>query len=75
MEMKQHDRTGIAEDTRKWVIHGHRSHKLRNLAITVGLVTLFSILMFAKLSPIQGYAVAAAFISLAAYAIILGFRD
>jgi hypothetical protein len=73
--MKQDDRISVAHDTKKWVIHGHSTHRWRNLAVTVGLVALFSILMFAKLSPVQGYAVAGSFLSLAGYAIVIGFRD
>jgi hypothetical protein len=36
------------------------THKWRNLFLTVALLTLFSTLLFGKLSAIQGYAVAIA---------------
>ena len=76
VETKQRtDHTSLAEDTKKWIIHGPKSRKWRNLSIGAGLCTLFCILLFAKLSAVQAYSVSAAFICLAAYAIVLRFRD
>jgi hypothetical protein len=50
-------------------------HRGRNIFVAAGLLTLFGILLFARLSPLQGYALAGCFIALAGYAIALGFRD
>ena len=49
--------------------------KLRNALLGAALCTLFGILLLAKLSPLQGYALAACFLTLAAYVIVLGLRD
>lgn len=50
-------------------------HRGRNAIVAGGLLTLFGILLLARLSPLQGYAIAGCFIALAGYAIVLGFRD
>jgi hypothetical protein len=69
------DKPSQYEEIRKWHVHGSNSHWLRKLIIGGGLCTLFCILLFAKLSAVQAYAVSAAFLSLGGYAIFLGFRD
>lgn len=61
-------------ESKRWLIHGPR-HTRRNVFLGTALVTLFCILLFAKLSAAQAYAVSATFIGLAGYAIALGFRD
>jgi hypothetical protein len=53
----------------------HRENRWRNLILTIALCTLFSLLLFAKLSALQGYAICGGFLMLAGYAVILGFRD
>jgi hypothetical protein len=49
--------------------------KSRNALLGAALCVVFGILLFAKLSVIQAYVFAACFFALAAYAIVLGFRD
>jgi len=74
MQIKRSDRSSMAAELKRWLIHGPK-HTIRNACVGTGLVTLFSILLFAKLSAAQAYALSAAFVSLAGYAIVLGFRD
>ena len=76
MQMKRRDHRGsLAEDIKKWMLHGSGSRKWRNLSVGTAPCTLFCILLFAKLSAIQAYAIAASFLGLAGYAIVLAFRD
>ena len=49
--------------------------KPRNAILTAAILTVFGILLFAKLSALQGYVLAICFIALAGYAIVLGLRD
>jgi hypothetical protein len=64
----------LDEESKRWLIHGPR-HTLRNVLLGTGLLTLFCILLLAKLSATQAYAISGAFICMAGYAIYLGFRD
>ena len=71
---KKDERASLAAELKTWLIHGPK-RTIRNIAVGTGLCLLFSILMFVKLSAAQAYSVSAAFLALAGYAIILGFRD
>ena len=68
------EKASLATELRKWLSHGPK-RTVRNFAIALGLISLFCILLFAKLSAIQAYSISAAFLGLATYAIVLGFRD
>ena len=74
MEIKRNERARLTAELKKWLIHGPNRTR-RNLIVGTGLCTLFCVLLFAKLSAAQAYAVSAAFITLAGYAIVLGLRD
>ena len=74
MALKPDERASLATELRKWLSHGPK-RTVRNIAVGTGLVTLFCILMFAKLSAVQAYSISGAFLALAAYAIVIGFRD
>jgi len=64
----------LIHESKTWLIHGPGRTR-RNVILGTALCTLFCILLFARLSAFQAYAISAAFLSLAGYMIFLGFRD
>ena len=72
--MEEDEKASLAAELKRWLIHGPK-RTIRNVVLGAALTTLFCILLFAKLSAAQAYAISGAFLGLGGYAIFLGFRD